>query len=145
VPAICPAASVSYAAALLEVFVCRAPPKGLGLRPVIHWRQGLAYGQIKKRDKGSQVARGEGRAVQGKCVLRMGSPCRAPGRCPRESWNATTAPGDCATRVTGEMRCAMEQALRAPRVAPTIGTARMHRFRLKLSNMGSSELAEPGL
>jgi hypothetical protein len=36
--ATCPAASASYAAALLEGFVCRAPSKGPGLRPGIRWR-----------------------------------------------------------------------------------------------------------
>jgi hypothetical protein len=49
VPAIFTDAHAGYESALLEVFGRRYPPHGHGRRPVIRWRQGLAYGQVKKR------------------------------------------------------------------------------------------------
>jgi hypothetical protein len=55
--------------ALLEGFGRRYPPQGHGRRPVVRWRQGLAYGQVKKHDQGSRVERVEVRAVQGKAHL----------------------------------------------------------------------------
>ena len=68
-PAIFTDAYAGDESALLEVFGRRYPPQGQGRRPVIRWRQGLAYGQVKKRYKGSRVARVEVRAVQGKARL----------------------------------------------------------------------------
>jgi IS1 family transposase len=68
-PAIFTDAYAGYESALLEVFGRRYPPQGPGRRPVIRWRQGLAYGQVKKRYKGSRVERVEVRAVQGKARL----------------------------------------------------------------------------
>ena len=68
-PAIFTDAYAGYESALLEVFGRRYPPQGQGRRPVIRWRQGLAYGQVKKYYKGSRVERVEVRAVQGKARL----------------------------------------------------------------------------
>jgi hypothetical protein len=45
-------ALASAESALLAVFGRRYPAKGRGRREVIRWRQGLAYGQVKKSDKG---------------------------------------------------------------------------------------------
>ena len=102
---------------------------------------------VKLRNAIKAVGLHEERGGQSRAkrILRLGSPYEAAGRFTRESWNVTTAPGGCATSITGEIRCAMEPALCAPRVASTIGTAQVHRFRLKLPNMGSSEWAEPVL
>ncbi|MEE8303400.1 MAG: hypothetical protein V3S24_13305 [Candidatus Tectomicrobia bacterium] len=68
-PAIFTDAFASYESALLEVFGRRYPPKGRGRRRVIRWRQGLAYGQVKKRYKGGRVEGVEVRAVHGKARL----------------------------------------------------------------------------
>jgi hypothetical protein len=68
-PAIFTAAFVSYASALLEVFGRRYPSKDRGRGAVLRWRQGLAYGQVKKRDKGHRVERVEVRVVHGKARL----------------------------------------------------------------------------
>ena len=68
-PAIFSDACASYESALLEVFGRRYPAKGKGRLPVIRWRQGLAYGQVKKVDKGGRVDRVEVRAVHGKARL----------------------------------------------------------------------------
>jgi hypothetical protein len=50
-PAIFTDAYASYESALLEVFGRRYPPQDQRRRPVIRWRQGLAYGQVKKCTK----------------------------------------------------------------------------------------------
>lgn len=63
-PAIFTDAFASYESALLEVFGRRYPPTGQGRRPLVRWRQGLAYGQGKKSDKKGRVDRVEVRAVQ---------------------------------------------------------------------------------
>lgn len=56
--------------ALLEVFGRRYRPKGKGRRrSVIRWRQGLAYGQVKKRYRGGRVEGVEVRVVHGKVRL----------------------------------------------------------------------------
>lgn len=68
-PAIFTDAFASYESALLEVFGRRYPPKGRGCRAMIRWRQGLAYGQVKKRYKGGRVEGVEVRAVHGKARL----------------------------------------------------------------------------
>jgi hypothetical protein len=68
-PTIFTDAYAGYEAALLGVFGRRYPPQGTGRRPVIRWRQGLAYGQVKKHYKGSRVERVEVRAGQGKARL----------------------------------------------------------------------------
>jgi hypothetical protein len=71
-PAIVLDAYVSDESALLEVFGRRYPPQGRDSCPVIRWRQGLAYGQVKKRYKGNRVAGVEGRVVHGKARLQHG-------------------------------------------------------------------------
>ena len=68
-PAIFTDAFASDEAALLEVFGRRYPPKGRGRRAMSRWRQGLAYGQVKKRDKGGRVEGVEVRVVHGKARL----------------------------------------------------------------------------
>ena len=68
-PAIFTDALSSYESALLEVFGRRYPAKGKGRLPVIRWRQGLAYGQVKKVYKGGRVDRVEVRVVHGKARL----------------------------------------------------------------------------
>jgi IS1 family transposase len=68
-PAIFTDALASYESALLEVFGRRYPPTGRGRRPIVRWRQGLAYGQVKKRYKRGRVDRVEVRAVHGKAQL----------------------------------------------------------------------------
>jgi IS1 family transposase len=68
-PAIFTDALSSYESALLEVFGRRYPVKGKGRLPVIRWRQGLAYGQVKKVYKGGRVDRVEVRVVHGKARL----------------------------------------------------------------------------
>jgi IS1 family transposase len=68
-PAIFSDAFARYESALLEVFGRRYPATGKGRLPVIRWRQGLAYGQVKKVYKGGRVDRVEVRAVQGKARL----------------------------------------------------------------------------
>lgn len=68
-PAIFTDACASYESALVEVFGRRYPATGRSRRPVIRWRQGLAYGQVKKRDKRGRVDRVEVRAVHGKAHL----------------------------------------------------------------------------
>ena len=68
-PAIFSDAFASYESALLEVFGRRYPAKGQGRLPVIRWRQGLAYGQVKKVYKRGRVDRVEVRAVYGKAKL----------------------------------------------------------------------------
>lgn len=50
----------------------RYPAKGRGRRPVIRWRQGLAYGQGKKCVTGGRVDHVEVRAVSGKARLAHG-------------------------------------------------------------------------
>ena len=68
-PAIFSDAFASYESALLEVFGRRYPAKGKSRLPVIRWRQGLAYGQVKKVYKRGRVARVEVRVVYGKAKL----------------------------------------------------------------------------
>jgi len=68
-PAIFSDAFASYESALLEVFGRRYPAKGKSRLPVIRWRQGLAYGQVKKVYKRGRVGRVEVRAVYGKAKL----------------------------------------------------------------------------
>jgi IS1 family transposase len=68
-PAIFTDAFASYESALLEVFGRRYPARGQGRRPVIRWRPGLAYGQVKKCYQGDRVERVEVRAVYGKARL----------------------------------------------------------------------------
>jgi IS1 family transposase len=68
-PAIFTDAFASYESALLEVFGRRYPAPGRGRRPVLRWRQGLAYGQVKKMYKGGRVDRVEVRVVHGKARL----------------------------------------------------------------------------
>ena len=70
-PAIFTDAFASDESALLEVFGRRYPPKGRGRRPVIRWRQGLAYGQVKKRSKGGRVEGLRSERCMAKRVLRM--------------------------------------------------------------------------
>jgi IS1 family transposase len=72
VPAIFTDAYAGYEAALLEGFGRRYPPPGTGRRPVSRWRQGWAYGHVKKHYQGRRVARVEVRAVQGKARLAHG-------------------------------------------------------------------------
>ena len=55
-PAIFTDAFASDESALLEVFGRRYPAKGRRRRPVRRWRQGLAYGQVKKTYQGGRVA-----------------------------------------------------------------------------------------
>lgn len=69
-PAIFTDAFASYESALLEVFGRRYPAKGKGRVPVIRWRQGLAYGQVKKVYKRGRVDRVEVRVVHGKAKLK---------------------------------------------------------------------------
>ena len=68
-PAMFTDAFASYESALLEVFGRRYPKKSRGARLVIRWRQGLAYGQVKKRYAGNRVVGVEVRAVHGKARL----------------------------------------------------------------------------
>ena len=68
-PAMCTDAFASDESALVEVFGHRSPAKGRGRRPVMRWRQGLAYGQVKKSYKGGRVDGVEVRAVHGKARL----------------------------------------------------------------------------
>jgi IS1 family transposase len=68
-PAIFTDAFASYESALLEVFGRRYPSTGRGRRPLVRWRQGLAYGQVKKSYKKGRVERVEVRAVHGKAHL----------------------------------------------------------------------------
>ena len=68
-PAIFTDAFASYEAALLEVFGRRYPATGRGRRPVIRWRQGLAYGQVKKSYRGGRVEGVAVRAIHGKAPL----------------------------------------------------------------------------
>jgi len=68
-PAIFTDAFASDESALLEGFGRRYPGKGRGLRSVLRWRQGLAYGQGKKCYKGSRGERVEVRAIHGKARL----------------------------------------------------------------------------
>jgi len=68
-PAIFTDAFASYESALLEVFGHRYPAKGRGRRPVLRWRQGLAYGQVKKSYTGGRVDGVAVRAVHGKAHL----------------------------------------------------------------------------
>lgn len=68
-PAVFTDAFASYESALLEVFGRRYPAKGNGRLPVIRWRQGLAYGQVKKVYKGGRVDHVEVRVVHGKARL----------------------------------------------------------------------------
>jgi IS1 family transposase len=68
-PAIFTDAYAGYESALLEVFGRRYPAKDRGRRAVIRWRQGLAYGQVKKRYKGNRVEGVEVRVVYGKARL----------------------------------------------------------------------------
>src|SRR5262245_40621446 len=68
-PAMFTDAFASYESALLEVFGHRYPAQGRGRRPVTRWRQGLAYGQVKKSYKGGRVDGVEVRAVHGKAHL----------------------------------------------------------------------------
>lgn len=68
-PAVFSDAFSSYESALLSVFGRRYAAKGRGRRAVVRWRQGLAYGQVKKRYQGSRVVGVEVRAVRGKARL----------------------------------------------------------------------------
>ena len=68
-PAMFTDAFASDESALVEVFGHRDPAKGRGCRPVPRWRQGLAYGQVKKSDQGGRVEGVEVRAVHGKARL----------------------------------------------------------------------------
>jgi IS1 family transposase len=68
-PAMFTDASASYESALLEVFGRRYPSPGRARRPVIRWRQGLAYGQVKKCYNGNRVERVEVPVVHGKARL----------------------------------------------------------------------------
>jgi len=68
-PAMFTDAFASYESALLDVFGRRYPAQGRGRRPVMRWRQGLAYGQVKKSYKGGRVDGVEVRAVHGKAHL----------------------------------------------------------------------------
>ena len=68
-PAMFTDAFASYESALLEVFGRRYPAKGRGRRPVMRWRQGLAYGQVKKSYTGGRVNGVAVRAVHGKARL----------------------------------------------------------------------------
>ena len=68
-PAIFTDAFASYESALLEVFGKRYPAKGKGRSPISRWRQGLAYGQVKKVYKRGRVDRVEVRVVHGKAKL----------------------------------------------------------------------------
>ncbi|HEY5864844.1 MAG TPA: hypothetical protein VI542_04715 [Candidatus Tectomicrobia bacterium] len=69
-PAMFTDAFASDESALVEVCGRRYPAKGQGRRPVMRWRQGLAYGQGKKSSKGSRMDGVEGRAVHGKARLK---------------------------------------------------------------------------
>jgi IS1 family transposase len=69
VPAIFTDAFASYESALLEVFGRRYPAPGRSRRPIIRWRQGLAYGHVKKCYRGGRVDHVEVRAVHGKARL----------------------------------------------------------------------------
>jgi len=71
-PAIFTDAFASYESALLDVFGRRYPAKGRGRRPVLRWRQGLAYGQVKKSYTGGRVDGVAVRAVHGKAHLEHG-------------------------------------------------------------------------
>ena len=71
-PAIFPDAYARYESARLAVFGRRYPPQGQSRRPVIRWRQGLAYGQVKKCYKGNRGERVEGHVVHGKARLAHG-------------------------------------------------------------------------
>jgi IS1 family transposase len=68
-PAMFTDAYASYESALLDVFGRRYPAPGRGRHPVIRWRQGLAYGQVKKCYKGNRVERVEVHVVHGKARL----------------------------------------------------------------------------
>jgi hypothetical protein len=68
-PAMFTDAYASDESALLEVFGRRYPAQGRERRPVIRWRQGLAYGQIKKCYNGNRVERIEVNGVHGKARL----------------------------------------------------------------------------
>jgi hypothetical protein len=68
-PAIFTDAFASYESALLEVFGRQYPAKGRRRRPVVRWRQGLAYGQVKKSYKGGRAEGVAVRAVHGKARL----------------------------------------------------------------------------
>jgi IS1 family transposase len=67
-PVIFTDAFASYESALLEVFGRRYPARQ-GRLPVIRWRQGLAYGQVKKVYQRGRVDRIEVRVVHGKARL----------------------------------------------------------------------------
>ena len=71
-PAIFTDAFARDESALLEVFGRRYPAPGRGRRTVIRWRQGLAYGQVKKCYTRGRVERVEVRAVHGKARLEHG-------------------------------------------------------------------------
>ncbi|PON15731.1 transposase, partial [Candidatus Entotheonella serta] len=60
----------SYESALLEVFGRRYPAPGKSRLPVLRWRQGLAYGQVKKVYKRGRVHGVEVRVVHGKTKLK---------------------------------------------------------------------------
>ena len=68
-PAMFTDAFTSYESALLEVCGRRSPTTGRGRRPVMRWRQGLAYGRVKKSYKGGRVDGVAVRAVHGKARL----------------------------------------------------------------------------
>ena len=69
-PAIFTDAFASYESALVEVFGRHYAAQGKGRLPVIRWRQGLAYGQVKKVYKGGRVDRVAVRVVHGKARLK---------------------------------------------------------------------------
>ena len=58
--------------ALLEVFGHRDPATGRVVPRWTRWRQGLAYGHVKKSSTGGRVDGVEGRAVHGKARLEHG-------------------------------------------------------------------------
>jgi len=68
-PALFTDAFTSYEPALLAVLGRRYPAQGKGRLSVIRWRQGLAYGQVKKGYKSGRVDHVEVRAVHGQARL----------------------------------------------------------------------------
>ena len=68
-PAVFSDAFSSYESALLSVFGRRYALKGRSRRTILRWRQGLAYGQVRKRYQGGRVTAVEVRAVHGKARL----------------------------------------------------------------------------
>jgi len=74
-PAIFTDAYEGYESAILDAFghrypVPRASQGGRPARPQLRWPQGLAYGQVKKHDKGRGIERVDVRVVHGKARLK---------------------------------------------------------------------------